>query len=43
MVIKSRDTFKLKTTVFVVGLYVEYRTMKTNKDDFTVLNIDLGL
>lgn len=28
--------------MFVDGLYVEYRTMEANKDDFTVLTIDFG-
>lgn len=26
--------------MFMDGLYVEYRTMKANKDDLTVLTID---
>lgn len=42
IVIKSRYIFKLKATVFVDGLHAEYRTMKANKVDFTVLTIDFG-
>lgn len=42
MVIKFRYIFKLKTTVLVDGLHAKYRTMKANRDDFTVLTIDFG-